>query len=386
MANERKDRTQTPLTVEAAQQELEQEKAGHVPQFRADSTGATQGGSRRFRLVLGLLVLLLVVLVAAGALAWTHRKTTTDVTVFQVKARNATHYIGGGGIIFPLQRLDISYPYPERVVSVLVKPGDQVTPNQPLIQLDSSQLNAQIKQASDNMKAAKAYLDSVSASGNAVTIAQAQQQYNLAQNRYNALVAQSSSPLLQAGNLISPMSGVVTVVNVEPNQVVAADTPLLTIMDESSVIVRVKIPLEDLSMVHPGQAALVTPSALPNLGFNGTVSSVIPQADPHTDTFEVWVKVANTNKSLLPGMNAFVRIQLPLHAFIVPRLAVLNPDRESIVFVVRDQRAYIQHVQVVGHTGDAVIVGQGLSEGDYIVLVGMDQLQNGQAVHFRGSL
>lgn len=368
MANKSKDRTQAPLTVEVAQQKPEPQKTGYVP-----------------RLLLGLLVLLVVGLVAAGAFAWMHRNKATDVTVYQVKARDATQYIGGGGMIFPLQQLNVSYPFPERVVTVLVKPGDPVAPNQPLIQLDTSQLNAQIKQASDNMKAAKAYLDSVSASGNTVTIAQAQQQYNLAQNRYNALIAQSASPLLHAGNLISPMNGVVTAVNVDPNQVVAADTPLLTIMDESSLIVRVKIPLEDLSMVHPGLAALVTPSALPNLDFNGTVSSVIPQADPQTDTFEVWVKVANTNKSLLPGMNAFVRIQVPLHAFIVPRLAVLNPDRESIMFVVRHQRAYIQHVLVVGHTGDAVIVGQGLSEGDSIVLDGMDQLQNGQAVYFHGS-
>ncbi|MBA2287898.1 MAG: efflux RND transporter periplasmic adaptor subunit [Ktedonobacteraceae bacterium] len=385
MANERKDRTQTPLAAEAAREELEQQKTGPVPQLRSRSTRAAQRGSRHFHLLLGLLVLLAVGLVAAGAFAWTRRNAAADVTVYQVKARDATQYIGGGGMIFPLQQLNVSYPFPERVVAVLVKPGDQVAPDQPLIQLDTSQLNAQIKQAFDNMKAAKAYLDSVSAGGNTVTIAQAQQQYNLAQNRYNALVAQSASSLLHNGNLISPMNGVVTVVNVNPNQVVAADTPLLTIMDESSVIVRVKIPLEDLSMVHPGQAALVTPSALPNHDFNGTVSSVIPQADPQTDTFEVWVKVANANKSLLPGMNAFVRIPLPLHAFIVPRLAVLNPDRESIVFVVRHQRAYIQHVQVVGHTGDAVIVGQGLSEGDDIVLIGMDQLQNGQAVHFRGS-
>ena len=53
----------------------------------------------------------------------------------------------GGGIIFPRQQINISYPLDERVISVLVKAGDQVSPKQPLIQLDPSQLNAQVQQA-----------------------------------------------------------------------------------------------------------------------------------------------------------------------------------------------------------------------------------------------
>jgi RND family efflux transporter MFP subunit len=327
--------------------------------------------------ILGLIVLLGGV---AFGVWWFRIRPATGVTLYQVGFQNTSQSIGGGGIIYPRQQLDISYPVAERVVSVLVNAGDQVSPNQPLIQLDPSQLNVQIQQAANAVAAAQDYLNAVSTSGTAVNIAQAQQQYDLAKNKYNALVAQAATPLLNNGKLISPMHGVVTAVNVNPGEVFAADTPLLTLMDESIVIVHANIPLADLGQVHVGQSAIVTPSALPGLSFQGAIRAIISRANPQTDTFEVWVDITNTNRMLLPGMSAFVRIQYSARALVVPRLAVLDLDSEPVVFVVQNQHAYLRHVQVVGRSVNTVLIGQGLSNGDKVVLVGLNGLQDGQQV------
>jgi len=329
-----------------------------------------------------MLLALFVLLFAIAFFAWLSARAA-DVILYQVSAQNATRYISGGGMVYPRQQLSLSYPLPEKVVAVFVKAGDQVSPNQSLLKLDPTQLDAQIKQLSDDVAAAQAYLASVSTSGTASTIALAQQQYSLAKSKYNAFVAGSSSLLLHDGNLTSPMHGVVTKVNIDPGEVFAANTPLLTIMDESTVIVHVKIPLANLSQVHTGMQAIATPSALPDLNFKGTVSAIIPQADPQTDTFEVWVSIENSSKTLLPGMSAFVRIQSSSHAFVVPRPGILSPDKEAVAFVVRDQHAYVQHVHVAGQVGDELLVDAGLARGDNIVLVGQYQLRDGQAVHIQ---
>ncbi len=311
------------------------------------------------------------------------RATTPDVTLYQVSERNVTQYSGGGGIVFPRQQFTLSYPVVEYAVDVLVKVGDQVSPNQPLLKLDPTRLNAQIQQLSDDVVASQTYLASVSTTGNAASIAQAQQQYTLARNKYNALVAESSSLLLHNGNLISPMNGVITTVNVNSGEIFAADAPLLVIMDEATVIVHVKVPLANLSQIHTGEQAIVTPSALPNLDFQGTISSIVPQADPQTDTFEVWVSIPNLHKTLLPGMSAFVRIQTPEQALVVPRLAILNPSYGPVTFVVRNQYAYLQPVQINALVGDQILVHTGLKVGDRVVLIGQDTLRNGQRVHVR---
>jgi RND family efflux transporter MFP subunit len=339
-------------------------------------------GKKKSRPIAWVAAICFVVLISAAVLYVLLNISSANVTVFQVGVQNIDQHVGGGGIVFPNQQLDLSYPIAERAVNVLVKPGDQVIPNQPLIQLDPSQLTIEIKQASDEVAAAQAYLMTVSSSvSNAATIAQAQQQYNLAKSRYNAIVASTTTPILHHGFLISTIHGVVTSVNINSGEVFAADTTLLTIMDESTVIVHAKIPLSNLQQIYLGEPAIVTPSALPDLTFNGTVTAIVPQADPQTDTFEIWVSIVNPYRALLPGMSAFVSLQNSKRAFVVPRLAVLNPDHGSEVFVVRDDHVYLQHVHMIGRSTTTVFIGSGLSSGDKIVLVGLDSLQNGQQVH-----
>ncbi len=305
----------------------------------------------------------------------------TDVTLYKAGTGNVNQDVGGGGVVFPLQQINISYPNSERVVKIPIKAGDSVKAGDVLLQLDPTQINIQVKQASDQKAAAFAYLNSVSASGTTSAIADAQRQYDVAQSQYNALVAQSSSILVHDGNIVSPMAGIVTVVNINAGEVFAPDTQLLTIMDESAAIVHVKIPLTDIQQVHLGQSAVITPSALPNLNVNGTVTSIIPVADSQTDTFQVWVKVQNTTQALLPGMSAFVRIQnAPGRAVVIPRMALMNPHLDSTVFLVRNQHAYLEHVHVLGRSINNVYVDQGLAQGDTVVLTGTYQLKDGQAV------
>lgn len=307
--------------------------------------------------------------------------TVHDVTAFRIgHQKMVIQYIGGGGIIRPRQQVTVSYPAPLHIVDVLVKEGDHVKQGQALIKLDTDQVNAQINRAQDDVNAAQNYLNSVAAAGNTVAIAGANQALEQAQSRFKALQAQTSS-LLHDDQLISPIRGVVTNLNASPGLQFGTNVSLLTVVDQSSVLMRAKIPLENLSQVHMGMSALVTPSALPNQTFNGTVISITPQADPLTDTFQVDVQVSNTQQMLLTGMSAFVRIEGQVNAFVVPRLAVLNPDRESSVFEIRNGHAYIKAVHVAGRSPNDVYVDDGLRSNDLIVLLPLQRMRQGQEVN-----
>jgi RND family efflux transporter MFP subunit len=336
------------------------------------------GSARSAWTIAGSFVLLVA---AISGVMYYITENARDVTLYQVgAAKNVQQFVGGGGITYPRQQFDLSYASAERVVSVLVNAGDHVTVNQPLIKLDPSQLNAQINQAANDVAAARSYLYSVSGAINQVTVAAAQQQLQVAQNHYNSLLAQTSSDTLKNGSLVSPLNGTITSVNINPGEVFAANAILLTIMDQSTVTIRAKIPLSNLRQVKVGMPALVTPSALPDVSLSGVVSSIIQQADPQTDTVEVWVEVKNTQQTLLPGMSAFVQIQGQINAFAVPRLAVLNPDHNSVVFVERGNKVYLETVHVASRGADVVYVDQGLTAGDKIVLIPLDKMHDGQQV------
>ena len=345
---------------------------------------SARGTNKRFLLISGLLCLA-VLLMVGGLSVWIRAKSLPrGVTLYQVGTQGFIEDIGGGGIVYPLQEEDISYPIAERALTVLVAPGDHVTANQPLIRLDMAVLNAQIGQAEKDVASSSTYFNTVKANGNTVAIAQAQQLYSLAVDKYDALEAEASSSTLHNGTVISPISGIVTSLYIAPGEIFAANRTMIVIMDESAVIVRAEIPLTYLTQVQIGQVATVTPSSLPGVNIQGKVSAIIPQADSQTDTFEIWVMVANPQQMLLPGMNAFVHLHNAGKALGVPRLAVLNPKRESIVFVVRNQRAYIQKVQIVARSVDTIFIDGGISAGDKVVLVGADDLLDGQEISVNG--
>ncbi len=339
--------------------------------YRPPSNTVSVFGRQYSRMVVILSAVCIAAVIFAGFfLAYRYLKTPS-VALYQAKAQDVNRSVGGSGIIYPQQQLVISFPLVERVTSVSVKPGDVVKPNQALVQLDLTQLDATIKEASDNVAAAQTYLNSVAGT---VQAPAAQAQLDRANASYNSLIAQRNSPTLQNGALVSPLQGVVTQVNVNPG------APLVTLQVQSTVVARVQIPLAYVNQVYPNQAAVVTPSALPNLNLDGKVISVIPQASQNADTFEVWISLPNDKKELLPGMSTFARLQEPLHAIVIPRLAVLNPDQNSAVFVVRDGHAYEKQVQIGGYVGNNVIIEGGVADGDTVAVTGVDALQNGQAV------
>ena len=369
-----------------------------IDQLVTASQGTTkptqrQGQSKKSRKRVILVLSIVAISCLVGLFAWRMLSpSTADVTLYRVSMKKVDLPIGGGGIAYPVQRLDISYPFTAHILSVFVKPGDNVRPNQSLVQIDLSRVNgqklstlqAEVAQSYQDMMAAQSYYYSVLKLGNPIVIAQAQQQYTAAQAQYDTLVAEEQAPDLHQGKILSTIAGVVTGVNIFPGQLVGANKIMLTIFDESSVIVRVQIPLSNYGQVKINQPAQAMPSAAPGQSLNGSVMAIIPEVNPQSGTFETWIAIPNANGILLPGSNIYVRIQDTINTLVVPRLAVLNPDLDSTVFIVRQQRVYLQHVQVSGYSGDSVLISSGLQADDLIVLVGLESLRSGQTVHIAG--
>ncbi len=306
-------------------QETQADSSMHVPV-------TSKRGKRRYSRLVMILSIIGVLAVLGGGIFWL--MSPPHVVAYRTHMQNVNRSIGGSGIIHPSQEVHISIPLAVKVTNVYVKPGDQVTANQPLIQLDLSQLTFQ----------------------------------------------QASSPAFHNGTLVAPFNSVVTAVTVQSGEVAKADANLMTLQSNAIVVAYVEVPLASLAHVFANQDVLVTPSALPTLTVHGTVSSIIPQSSAATNTFQVWVTIDNTSKQLLPGMSVLARLQEPVRTLIVPRLAVVNPDQGAIVFVIKNGHVSLRHVQTGGYVGDLMVIEAGLSDGDEVALTGVDTLRDGQAV------
>jgi multidrug efflux pump subunit AcrA (membrane-fusion protein) len=91
--------------------------------------------------------------------------------------------------------------------------------------------------------------------------------------------------------------------------------------------------------------------------------------------------------ALIEGMSARVVLPTakPKKTLVVPRDAVIPVFGQTVVYAVKDSKAQMIPVSVIGYQDlIAGIEGQGLAEGMQVVVKGNERLRNGQRVSVIG--
>ncbi len=324
-----------------------------------------------------------LLLVVATPLATSHLfKGTPHVKLYTVTMQSLTNAVGGGGLTYPAQEFNISYPVAAQVTKVDVQVGQPVQAGQPLITLDAAGLTAQLQVAYDQWQIATNYLNTLLSQGaSSAQIAGAQQQVDVAKSRYDTLNQQINSSSFNNGNIDATAAGVVTAINVSAGSLFKSGDKLLTVQDTSSIIVRAQFPLEQYQAVKVGESAEVDSDAQAGQRFAGKVTSVVPAlTSPGSSTFEVWITVPNPNGQLFTAESVYARINGQEVLPAVPEMAIVNADTDPSIFVYANGRAHIRHVAIGARDGDRFGITAGLNPGDQVILVGQYQLTDGERV------
>jgi HlyD family secretion protein len=228
----------------------------------------------------------------------------------------------------------------------------------------------------------------------AVALTQAKNQYELAQRHLDALMAVSKQQELKsaAGQLQSakgkylgataqlsyseirsPISGVVTDRSLYPGEMAAAGTPLLTIMDTSSVIARAHIPQDQAALLKVGDKATISVPGEED-PIEGKVTVVSPALDPNSTTVEVWVQAKNPKGLLRPGTSVQISMlaRAVPNSLVIPAAAVLTAaDGGTYVMVAgSDNKAHQKTVKTGIRQGDQVQILEGLAESERVITSG----------------
>jgi HlyD family secretion protein len=120
----------------------------------------------------------------------------------------------------------------------------------PRKQLDEAQVA--LAQARSQYETARKHLDSLQKEGREAQTRAAQAQIESAKGQHEAAQAQ-----LEYSKIISPIDGVVSDRPFYAGEIAGAGTPMLTIVDISSVIARAGVPIGDLDFIHVGNDATI---------------------------------------------------------------------------------------------------------------------------------
>jgi RND family efflux transporter MFP subunit len=177
---------------------------------------------------------------------------------------------------------------------------------------------------------------------------------------------------------------VVTGIDAEVGQVVAAGTPVVRVArtDEKEVVIGV--PEDQVDELRQAGEVKVRLWADPNRSIPGKIREVSPVADPATRTYTVKVSIPPSEDVRL-GMTAVVDIvrQAAPGAggqLRAPLSSLVQNKGSSAVWVIENGAVKLQPVQVGGVAGNDVLLTGGVRPGQAIVTAGVNLLKNGQKV------
>ncbi len=171
----------------------------------------------------------------------------------------------------------------------------------------------------------------------------------------------------------APMNGVVTKVESDEGEIIAANTNQISVIADSNLEIEVYIPEADISKVKNGASASITFDAYgKDFVAQALVSSIDPAATSKDGgpTYITILQFANTDEKIKPGMTANITIkgEEKQNVLAVPQRAVASRDNAKYVRVLVGKNIVEKEVTtgLRGSDGNVEIIS-GLSEGEEVV-------------------
>ncbi len=181
------------------------------------------------------------------------------------------------------------------------------------------------------------------------------------------LATVESNDSLQTYAVTSPLAGVVLARTINVGDT-AAEQPLFTVANLSTVTAELHVFPQDLSRVHVSQIVQVQ-SVDGSVEGSGKVKSLLPTTDADTQTVQVWVTLENADARWRSGMavQAGAVIGEEQVALAVKNSALQTLEDQTVVFV-KEGETYSAHPVKIGRTdGISTEVLEGLKAGDTYV-------------------
>jgi RND family efflux transporter MFP subunit len=300
------------------------------------------------------------------------------------------------GEIQPRYQADLGFRVNGKILERPVDVGTEVKKDQFLARLDPQQYRQEFEVAKAEVVKAEAEVARSQAqeyrqrellkNGHTTQVAydQALKTFKTAQAQLDAARARQTQASENVGytDLKADAAGVISAIGADPGQVVSA----------GQMVVRLAQPGEREAVFNIAEGAFKNrpkdPTVTVHLVSNpeietaGTVRYISPQADPATRTYTVRVSLAEAPLQMRLGANVVGTVTLDEGETVaIPGSALFQKDGKPAVWLVeKDNTVQLKPITVQRYQGDAVIVGDGLAQGDVVVTAGVQKLLPGQKV------
>jgi membrane fusion protein, multidrug efflux system len=308
------------------------------------------------------------------------------------------------GTVTPVASVAIKAQVDTTITGVRFRDGARVEKGDELFTLDCRQIEADMRRVEAVINGAQATFEQAQrdverytdlAARNAtpiVTLNNAQTQANISKATAESNRAQLENLRVQLGfcTIRAPISGRISMANVKiGNFVRQADTsPMATIVQTAPVYVSFTVPQKNLPDIRKAIAAETATIEVAIPGeqkrASGQVTMIENTVDSSTGMAMIRATMPNKDELLWPGTLVSAEMTLRTEeAVAVPSSAIQVSQTGSIIFVIKDGVAKVQHVTVERQVGAESVITSGLDGGETVVTDGQLLLSEGTRVNPR---
>ena len=308
-----------------------------------------------------------------------------DVAATAVAEIDWQEKISSIGVAEAVQGVDVSGSEAGVVAEILFDSGSEVKVGEPLVRLDSSKEQADLKATQAQIPAAEADLKRKRQLVKERVVSQSD--LDDAQSKYDSLNAQSISltATIDRRIITAPFGGVLGIRKVNLGQYLHPGDLIASLQDLSVMRMRFLVGQKDFAKIKLGQDIDARFDAYPSEVFKGRITAIEPSVKYTSGIIPIQAEIPNSDMKLLPGMYASLDVLLPDHGkkIVVPQSAVTFNLYGETAYVVDQQSMTVQQVTV--RTGprrdNIVVIESGLKAGDMVVVAGQLKLSNGTKVN-----
>lgn len=356
--------------------------------------------SKARAIAFSILVLLSLILLSACSKKAEKTEDIRPVRTIQAQLQASEFVAELSGEVRARVESRLGFRVPGKIVARHVELGTLVKRGQVLMQLDpqdlllgQAQAKAGLSAAESNRDLAKAELKRYQELRDKNFVAQAvldakETTYKAAQASYEQAKAGFSNQSNQAAyaNLTADIDGVVTAIDAEVGQVVAAGTPVVRVAKAGDMDVIVGVPEDKINSIRQMSDLKVKLWANSGEVYAAKLRELSPIADPVTRTFVAKVALPDTAKDVRLGMTATVLFGMknPMAMIRVPLTALFQEKNVSSVWIVESGVVRLVPVQIGSTSGEDVLISGGIQAGQIVVTAGVNLLKAGQKVRILG--
>ncbi|SHH22777.1 efflux RND transporter periplasmic adaptor subunit [Tepidibacter thalassicus] len=180
----------------------------------------------------------------------------------------------------------------------------------------------------------------------------------------------------------SPISGVITSVNINEGEMASSAMPAVSIANLDRVVIETDISENLINKVRIGDVVDISIKSAGKDNFKGKITALSPATSQGSMTYPIKIEIDNKNKLIKPGMFAEVNIitDKKEKVITVPSEAVIVKEGNNVVFTVNGDKAHMKNVLLGVDNGEYVEIKNGIKEGDIVVVKGQNYLDEGSKV------